>query len=69
MTPYEARQKLGLSIAEMVRLLNVPRSTWNCWEGIGGTTRKPDAAAVSLMALWVRLHDEEPAAYARLRKI
>lgn len=66
MTPFEARQKLGLSVAEMARLLDVPRSTINCWLR---EERPPNRAAASLIALWVRLHDEEPDAYARLRKI
>jgi len=66
MTASEARQKLGLSIAEMVRLMDVPRSSWNSWER---GEREPDSAARRLMAVLVWLHDVEPAAYERLRKI
>lgn len=66
MTPAEARQKLGLSIAEMARLMDVPRSSWNSWER---GEREPDRAARRLMAVLVWMHDCEPSAYAMLRKI
>lgn len=65
-TPGEARQTLGLTVAQMVRLCDVPRSTWNCWER---GERKPDRAATALIALWIRLHEEESEAYQRLAKI
>ena len=66
MTPLDTRQALGLTIAEMARLLDVPRSTWDCWER---GERQPGRAAMSLMALWVRLKMEWPEVYEGLKKI
>jgi DNA-binding transcriptional regulator YiaG len=62
MTPLETRQHLGLNIAEMTRLLNVPRSTWNCWER---GEREPDRAAKRLMEIVVLIHDTNPSIYQR----
>lgn len=66
MTPQEARQKLGLSIAEMAQVCGVHRQTWTKWER---GEREPDKAAQRLIDVLVWLHEEEPAAYERLAKI
>jgi len=66
MTPQEARQKLGLSIAEMAQACGVHRQTWTKWER---GEREPDKAAQRLINVLVWLQDEEPAAYERLVKI
>lgn len=66
MTPGEAREHTGLTIAAMVRLMRVPRSTWNSWER---GENSPDAAAARLIELVVWLYDNEPAVFARLAKI
>lgn len=66
MTPQEARQKLGLSIAEMAQACGVHRQTWTKWER---GEREPDKAAQRLIKVLVWLHDEEPATYERLAKI
>ena len=58
----EARKSLGLNIAEMVRLCDVPRSTWDGWER---GERAPDRAALRLLELLVWLHSGERAAYSR----
>lgn len=54
MTPAEARQKLGLSIAEMARAMGVHRDTWGKWER---GAREPDNAAMRLMELLCWLHE------------
>ena len=52
--PKEARQTLGLSIAEMARAMGVHRQTWTKWER---GERQPDNAAIQLMQLLCWLHD------------
>lgn len=54
MTPAEARQALGLSIAEMARAMGVHRQTWVKWER---EERQPNDSAVQLMRLLVWLHE------------
>lgn len=63
MTFAEARQKLGLSIAEMAQACGVHRQTWTKWER---GERSPDAAAVRLISLLVWLHDEDPELFKRI---
>lgn len=55
MTPTEARQKLGLSIAEMARAMGVHRQTWTKWER---GERQPDKASLQLMQLLCWLRDK-----------
>ncbi len=62
MTPVEARQKLGLSRAEMARAMGVHRETWAKWER---GEREPDSAAVRLMELLCWLHDNRGPTLAR----
>lgn len=52
MTPAEARQELGLSIAEMARTLRIHRQTWAKWER---EEQHPPAVAVTAMRLLVYL--------------
>ncbi len=52
MTPLEARQELGLSIAEMARTLNIHRDTWGKWER---EVQKPPAIAITAMRMLVFL--------------
>lgn len=54
MTPVQARQTLGLSIAEMARAMGVHRQTWTKWER---DERQPDKAAAQLMRLLCWLHE------------
>ena len=53
MTPAEIRKQLGLSRREMTIAMGVHPGTWEKWER---TERKPDRAAVKLMALLCLLH-------------
>ena len=66
MSPAEARQSLGLTVAEMVRICDVPRSTWNCWER---GEREPGRSAQRLLDVLLWLHEHEPEAYRRLDEI
>jgi len=61
-TVIKARKSLGLNIAEMVRLCDVPRSTWDGWER---GERAPDRAALRLLEVLVLLHRDDRAAYRR----
>jgi len=54
MTPAEARKKLGLSQQEMAHFMGVHYMTWRKWERC---ERRPDNAAVRLMALLCWLHE------------
>ena len=47
-TPKQARQRLGLSIAEMARRCGVHRNTWAKWER---EERRPNAAARRLIEI------------------
>ena len=50
MTPAEARQDLGLSIAEMARTLGIHRQTWVKWER--GEQSPPAVALTAIRLLW-----------------
>lgn len=65
MIPAEARQKLGLSRAEMARAMGVHRETWAKWER---GEREPDNAAVRLMELLCWLNDNRKPTLAQWLK-
>lgn len=65
MTPVQARQTLGLSIAEMARAMGVHRQTWTKWER---DERQPDKAAAQLMDLLCWLHEHRRPALAQWLK-
>jgi len=63
MTPRETRAELGLSQAEMARLMGVHVMTLSKWErGV----RQPDKAAVRLMEVLLWLNKNYPKPYSTL---
>lgn len=63
MTPKKSRQKLGISQAQMARLMGgTSRFTVAKWEQ---GHRQPSAQARELMELLAWLHDNEPEVYHR----
>jgi len=55
MTPFDVREKLGLSQREMAQAMGVHPMTWSKWER---GERRPDNAAMRLMELLCWLRDK-----------